>query len=209
MVFAPWMIRNMYWTGKPCPTGCYRNALQWYVRGERSETLRGWEPARCLWSEYMSRNWTGRSPNCSFNAVWHLKWPQGFVGVPEDAIIAKNGQKKIIQYFPFYLWDSLFEVAEFHFPFVGPWGHIYNMLETLALLILYVGCACAAPVFLQKELRYFVVLCVYLIALFSLTDATPRYHMPIIFCYALFASIGYDRCIARIYGAYKHRRTGV
>ncbi|HVW66371.1 MAG TPA: glycosyltransferase family 39 protein [Candidatus Peribacteraceae bacterium] len=197
VVLSPWLIRNMIEVGKPCPTGCYRNALQWYVRGERSQYIRGLEPYRCLWSEYVSRNWTGRSPYCSFNAVWHREWPNGFIGVPQDAVVAREGQRKILAYFPYYLWDSVSEVVEFHLPFVGPWGRIYNVSAAAALFFVYVGCLLALPVLLCTKHRFFLLLAVYFVALFALTDATPRYHMPVIFCYALLGAVGYHRLLTR------------
>lgn len=195
LLLVPWAVRNIAYTGKPCLTGCYREALQWYVRGERAEFIRGLEPYRCLWSEYVSRDWTGRSPYCSFNAAWHKEWPQGFVGVPADQAIAAQGKAKILRYFPYYLWDSVSEVVEFHLPYVGPWGHLYNLLESVAFGLLGIGCLGSLSVLFQRKWLPFVIIIVYSVALFALTDATPRYHMPLIFCYAVLSAIGYHRIL--------------
>ncbi len=194
-VFSPWPLRNMMLIGKPCIVGCYRDALQWYVRGERSEHLRGLEPYRCLWSEYVSRDWTDRSAYCNFNAVWHKKWPEGFTSIPENLAIASAGKAKIRLHFPAYVWDSISEVLEFHLPYVGPWGRTYNMLESVATLFLYLGCLCAIPKLFSRKMLPFSVLAFYFVSLFALTDAIPRYRMPVIFCYAVLSAIGYHRIL--------------
>lgn len=200
IVCAPWVIRNINLQGSPCFTGCYRNVLQWYVRAEQSEQLFGLEPLRCLHAEYISRDWSERSPYCSFNAVWHMKWPEGFVGVPEDAVVARESQHKILANFPNYLWMSLFEIIEFHTPFVGAFGGTtLNLAISLGMLFTYIGCACWL-VFLCIQRRrpsvletLLILIMTYSIALFALTDATPRYLVPLFFCYAVLSGIGFDQ----------------
>lgn len=191
-VVAPWGIRNRQHTDMLCLTGCYRAALQWYVRGEQAQHIRGIEPIKCFWAEYVSRDWTNRSPYCSFNGVWHAKWPDGFKGVPEDAIIAKEGQRKILQYFSHYLWFSLFEIIELHLPYVNGWGRPYNLSAVAVTMLMYIGCVVGAFQVKKKEYLLFVALAGYTIGIFILTDATPRYLLPVIFCYALLSGIGYN-----------------
>jgi len=191
-VVAPWGIRNEAHREMLCLTGCYRAALQWHVRGEQAEHIPiGFEPARCLWAEYVSRDWTGRSDFCSFNGVWHRQWPEGFIGVPEDAVISHDGQKKILAYLPSYLWFSLFEVVELHLPYVNGWGRIYNLLAVLWTAVVYLGCAFSLPFLRRKEYLLFAAFVCYTTALFALTDATPRYLVPILHCYAFLAALGY------------------
>jgi hypothetical protein len=175
-----------------CLTGCYRAALQWHVRGEQAEHIGiNFEPARCLIAEYVTRDWTGRSDYCSFNGVWHRKWPAGFVGVPEDAEITREGQAKILANMPSYLWFSLFEVVELHLPYVNGWGRAYNLSAILWTALVYLGCALSVPFLRRKEYLLFAAFIAYVTALFSLTDATPRYLVPILHCYAFLAVLGY------------------
>lgn len=193
-VVAPWGIRNYSLRGEMCLTGCYRAALQWYVRGEQSETITGLEPFSCLYSEYISRNWDGVDQNCSFNAVWHRKWPTGFTGVPADRDIARAGQHKILQNFPNYLWFSVFEVLELHLPYVNGWGRVYNLFAVFTTSVLYLFCA-AGLIRLRRHLFAFAPLLAFMLyftGVFALTDAIARYLLPIIFCYALLAGIGFD-----------------
>ncbi len=197
---APWVVRNIQLQGSPCFTGCYRNVLQWYVRAEQSEQLFGLEPLRCLHAEYISRDWSERSPYCSFNAVWHMKWPEGFVGVPADAEVTKVSQQKILANFPNYLWISLFEIIEFHIPFVGAFGGTtLNLAISLGMLITYIGCACWLLFLVLHRRRpsvletLLILIMAYSIALFALTDATPRYLVPLFFCYAVLSGIGFDQ----------------
>ncbi len=191
-VIAPWGIRNYVHRDMLCLTGCYRAALQWHVRGEQAEHIPiGSEPAQCLWAEYVSRDWTGRSEFCSFNAVWHAQWPEGFVGVPEDAAVSRAGQAKILAHLPSYLWFSLFEILELHLPYVNGWGRIYNLSAILWTAIVYLGCALSVPLLRRKDYLLFAAFIAYATALFALTDATPRYLVPILHCYAFLAVLGY------------------
>lgn len=200
-VMSVWGVRNYLHTGMTCMTGCYRAALQWYVRGEQAEHIGiGLEPARCLMAEYVTRDWSERSPYCSFNAVWHTKWPEGFVGVPADLQITKDGQAKIMAHLPNYLWFSLFEIVELHVPYVNGWGRVYNVAAMLSTVFLYLGCLFGLrTAFRRPEFLLFAGIILYITGLFILTDATPRYLVPIIFCYALLAGIGYDVLISRIW----------
>lgn len=189
---SPWVIRNEALRGMPCITGCYREALQWYVRGEQAEHIGvGPEPAMCLWAEYVSRDWNGRSPYCSFNAVWHARWPEGFIGVPEDVLATNEGKAKIRAHFGNYLWFSLFEVVELHLPYVNGWGRGYNLLAVLWTAATYVGCILSLPKLRRTEYLLFAAFMLYLTGVYSLTDATPRYLVPILHCYAFLAVLGY------------------
>ncbi len=174
-----------------------RTAIMLYVRGEQAEHIRGFEPFRCLWAEYIARNWEGRSPQCSFNGVMHgLSDSGGLAKGP--AVIASEGKAKIFAYFPHYLWFSVFEILELHVPYVNGWGFAYNALDSLAIALLYLGCLFAIPFFRRKEYVIVLLLIFYCTVIYSLTDATPRYHMPIIFCYCVLAAAGYDALFKRL-----------
>lgn len=200
LMLSLWGARNAAYTGRPCLTGCYRSAVQWYVRGERAETLRGLEPLKCLWSEYVSRDWTGRSPNCSFVAVQHRGWPEGFTEDERSAQLGIQGRHKILRYFPWYLWDSVFEIIELNLPYVNGWGLPYNAAAALATVILDAGTLLALLSFRRiwrRELLPLILPVLYTTGIFILTDATPRYLVPVLFSYCAVAAIGYDRWLRR------------
>ncbi len=196
-----WAARNYSITGQPCLFGCYRSAVQWAVRGEQMMNLRGLEPLRCFYAEYISRDYTGRSPFCNFNAVQHELWPQGLYQDDRDLALAATGKAKIKENFGRYLWYSTIDVVELHIPYVNGWGRIYNISAALSSLILYVGVLLSLPFVLRrKTFLFFIAAMVYTIGVFSLTDATPRYLMPVIFAYAVLAAIGYERVWSRFRG---------
>mgnify|MGYP000919509726 CR=1 FL=1 len=60
-----WSSRTAYYTGEFRPIDIHRAAVMWHVRGQQAEHMYGMEPFRCLWAEYVSREWSGRSPVCS------------------------------------------------------------------------------------------------------------------------------------------------
>ncbi len=196
---ALWMARNYRIEGQLCLAGCYRANQQWAVRGMQAEHLRGFEPFRCLWSEYISRDWTGRSPYCSFNAVQHRLWPEGLHLDARDDAIGAEGKQRIRAHFLNYLWFSFTDMIELHLPYAGSWGRLYNVLTTLGSAVLYLGTLLSLPlIFRHKSFLFLFAALLYVTALFSLTDATPRYLLPVIFVYAAFAAIGYNRLLSRI-----------
>ena len=140
VVLVPWLSRNYLHKGEICFAGCNRAVLQWYVRAEQAEHIRGMEPLHCLIAEYVTRDWEERSDYCSFNRVWHEKWPEGFHGVEADKEVGRESVQKIFEYFPHYLWFSVFEVLEFHIPYVNGWGFLYNVLASIGIFFVYVGC---------------------------------------------------------------------
>jgi hypothetical protein len=200
LVLAPWGIRNMRHTGSLCLTGCNRAAVQWYVRGVQSKEVHGLEPLRCLYSEYISRDWTGRSAYCSFNGVMHVRWPEGFKALPEDRAAGKEGLQMIAANPVNYLWLSLFEVLELHLPYVNGWGFIYNLLSILGMFIVYFGALFSLPVLFARKPFALVLLAViaYHTAVFALTDATPRYLLPVLFCYTALSGVGFSRLFSRM-----------
>lgn len=194
VVLSPWAIRNTVQTGSMCLTGCNRAALQWYVRGVQTRDLHGLEPLRCLYSEYISRHWEGRSDACSFNAVMHRKWPDGFKATPEDARAVADGRQLILAHLPNYVWLTFVEVLELHLPYVNGWGFWYNLLSVISMIVVYIGVLGVFPLFRRPPpfLIVFTSILLYHTAVFALTDATPRYLLPVIFCYAALSGLGYS-----------------
>ena len=195
-----WGMRNVTQVGCFCLNGRYRPAAVWYVRGEQAEHLRGLDPLRCLLAEYVTRDWNGLPPQCSFNAVKNTKWPEGIKHDPAVSAIGREGQRKILHNFMNYLWFSVFEVVELHFPYVNGWGLWYNILAVLGSAVLYLGALLGIPtIFRRRDLLLFFAFIAYVTGVFILTDATPRYLMPVIFCYAVLAALGYDRFLSRLW----------
>ena len=146
----------------------------------------------------------------------NARWPTGFHGTPDDILAGVTGQQKILAHLPNFLWFSVFEVLELHLPYVDGWGRDYNILAAAATVILYIGCLAACVSLMRRRSRWkrdyalLAVILVYTVLVFVLTDATPRYLMPVIFCYAAFAGIGYDRLLTLLsHGEHEHRHPGV
>lgn len=191
-----WGTRNYLHDGRFRLTDSRREFTMWYARAEQAQHVRGLEPYRCLWAEYISRDWSNRSPACSTTGLLHVMWPHGLRG--DEDKIAYDSKQKLVRYFPNYLWYSISEVLELHLPFVNGWGRNYNILEALCTVIVLVGCVLALRSPWQRHYALFLLLILYSTAVFSLTDATPRYHMPTIFCYLFFAAVGYDNFMRRL-----------
>ena len=188
-----WMLRNASYDGRLRIIDNQRSAVMWYVRGEQAEKVHGLEPFRCLWSEYVSRNWTGRSDACSFNGLMHTRWPNGFDLEADYKGVAREAQAKIAAHFGSYAWFSLFEVLELHIPYVGGgWSHAFNLYAIITAMIMYLGCAFAVRSLWKRDMALVTLIIGYNLAVYVLTDATPRYLVPVLVCYAFFAAIGFD-----------------
>lgn len=198
-----WALRNQRVTHEFCLTRCNSTVQIWHVRGIQAEELHGIEPIMCLWAEYVSRDWSNRSFACSFNHVKNMQWPNGVRG-PSDEMkaIGEAGMAKIKAHFLNYLWFSVIDIIELYLPYLG-WGRMYNVLASIGQLILYIGCLAGIVGFIRRKIAwntwYLIPLLImaYTTAVFIVTDATPRYLMPIIFCYCLLAGIGFDWFLKR------------
>lgn len=195
-----WGLRNYSYDGQFRIIDNRRAAVMWYVRGEQAERIRGLEPLWCLWSEYVSRDWTGRSSACSYNGLMHLRWPAGDMSdAASYAATAAEGKAKILQFFPWYLSFSVFEVLELHVPYVGGgWSHSYNVYAAVTQLLLAIGFLLGLLRICDRRLLLLWTLIAYNTGVFIFTDATPRYMLPVFFCYAAIAGIGYDLLLKRL-----------
>ncbi len=190
-----WGIRNASYDGTFRIIDTGRTTTMWYIRGEQAERVRGLEPFRCLWSEYVSRDWTGRSDACSYNGLMHARWPSGTMEPAAERIaITREAQTKVRMHSLSYLNFSLFEILELHLPFVGGgFSRTFNVYAALSALVMYIGFFFGIPRIFAKENLLWTALMAYTTLVFSLTDATPRYLTPVLFCYALLAAVGYVR----------------
>ncbi len=195
-----WGLRNYSYDGQFRIIDSRRAAVMWYVRGEQAERIRGLEPFWCLWSEYISRDWTGRSSACSHNGLMHLRWPADDTSdAASYEATATGGKDKIARFFPWYLWFSVFEILELHVPYVGGgWSHAYNVYAALTQLLLAIGFLLGLVRIRDRRLLLLLVLIAYNTGVFIFTDATPRYMLPVFFCYAAIAGIGYDLLLKRL-----------
>lgn len=193
LFIGAWGLRNVSQFGTFSVAGSFRSVWSIYVRAEQAEHLTGTEPLKCLWAEYISRDWSDQSHACSFNSLIHAKWPDN-VPLGNESEIKDESVSKILSHLPNYLWFSVFEIVELHIPYVGGgWPFVYNALAALGMLILFVGCLLGIRAIWKPEYAFFLLLIFYNTALFILTDATPRYLMPIFFCYAVLSAVGYSR----------------
>ncbi|MEK7137259.1 MAG: hypothetical protein AAB853_03165, partial [Patescibacteria group bacterium] len=195
-VISLWGIRNLLQTGTFQIAGSERSAIVFHVRGEQAKHLRGITPLRCLLAEYITRDWTGLPRECSYNAVMHALEERADYPAERKAI-ARAGAENILRNFPHYLWFSLFEILELHLPFVNGWGFAYNALAALSMVILYGGSLFSLPHIFRREYGIFIAFILYSTLIYTATDATPRYLLPIVFCYSVFAAVGYARLLPR------------
>lgn len=199
LTVSVWGLRNASYDGRFRVIDNRRTAVMWHVRGEQAERIRGLEPLWCLWSEYISRDWNGRSSACSYNGLMHVKWPAGDTSSLESyASTAAEGKAKIRANIHWYLWFSFFEILELHLPFVGGgWSHAFNVYAAFTQLILAVGFLLGLVRIRDRRLLLLFTLIAYNTGVFIFTDATPRYMLPVFFCYAAIAGIGYDLLLKR------------
>ncbi len=202
MIVGGWAIRNAGHGKGLRIVDSTRQGVMWYVRGQQAEKIQGLLPARCLLAEYLTRSWQGLPHECSYNATWHLRWPKGMDAYPEASFLAgaDEGKAKILAH-PFsYAWFSLFEILELHAPFVGGgWSTKFNVYAALTQLIVGIGFLFGIRKMWSSSLRLMTVLLLFNTALFIFTDATPRYLIPVFFCYALLAACGYDTLLKRYF----------
>lgn len=198
-VASPWIIRNSLHGEQAYAESQVRMTYVWHVRGVQSEKLTGLEPLRCLYAEYISRDWTGLSDACSFNSVKNRLIAETNV-TDHAATITHEGQQNIWGHPVSYLWFSFIDTLELHMPFVGGgWSTEYNLLALIGSVFLYIGCLMGLPALRDRRMFLFMSFALYNTAFFALTDATPRYLLPVLFCYALLAAIGYDRSLVRFF----------
>lgn len=201
LLVLSWGLRNYIHDGDFRLIDSYRPTTMWYVRGEQAERVTGMEPFKCLWAEYISRTWVGRSPACNYNSLMHNKWP-GNILHGNEADIASEGRRKILRHFPNYLWFTVTQIIEYHLPNVNGWGFTYNVFAAISTVILYFGCLFSLSTIRRRTFAFLWIILGYSALIYALTDGIPRYMMPVIFCYATLSAVGY----AAIYNRFISRK---
>jgi len=194
LMVAAWGLRNLRSDGQFRLIGSFRTTAMWYARAEQAEHLRRWQPLQCLYAEYVSRDWSGVPLACATNAIIHTRWP-GRIPTGDESTVARESQRRILHSLPHYLWFSLFEIVELHLPFFDGWGRSYNIAALLSTVVLYAGLLLALPILRGKEAVLFLLVIAYGTVVFSLTDAIPRYLVPILPAYAAIAAMGYTHAL--------------
>ena len=188
-----WGFRNFSLDGHFRMTDPNRSTIMTYVRGEQAREMQGLEPLKCLYAEYVSRDFTGLSKSCSFTGIQHRVFPTR--AESNDANYAELGREWIAKH-PFnYAWLSLVSVIEFHFPYVGGggWSFAFNVLIAAWTFLMYLGFLLAMPKIFKAMFLLPWTLVAYDVVIHGLTYGMPRYLVPISFCYAIFAAVGYAR----------------
>lgn len=205
-----WSYRNYSALGHFRVISDRRADVCFFVRGEQAINIHGWEPARCLWAEYVSRDYSTVSSSCNFNTVMHRQWPNGFDLDADYSEYGRIGKARILAHPLSYLQFSFFEIVELHLPYVGGgWSRFFNEYALLTQIILYIGFLFGLQAVRDQRLWMLTLIILYNITLFSLTDAIPRYLPPVLFCYVAIAAIGYDKLLQyfpRLYTHVCHRR---
>lgn len=205
-----WSYRNYSTLGHFRVISDRRAHVCFFVRGEQALNIHGWEPARCLWAEYVSRDYSTVSPSCNFNTVMHRQWPHGFDLDADYTEYGRIGKDRILAHPLSYFQFSLFEVLELHLPYVGGgWSRFFNIYALLTQGILFAGFLCGLLNLRDQRLWIFAIILLYNTLFFSLTDAIPRYLLPVYCCYVAIAAVGYDRLrqsFPRLYARVRHRR---
>lgn len=177
--------------------GCVRGAFAWYVRGEQVQALHGLDPLRCLWAEYVTRDFSGLPEECSFGGVLARRWPDGFVGHEADIRRAAAESRVIIMRHPFSalrLWAAA--VIEYHLPFFAS-GKIYNILTTIMTAFLAFGMLASLPLWRRRDIFFFVIPLLYGTAAFAMLDVVPRYRFPVVFSCVMLAVLGWRHLYLR------------
>lgn len=180
-----WGMRNMALDGTFRIVGPFRHDAMIYGRIEQAKTLTMLQPFQCIWSEYI-HSIPGLPLACSMSALRHVYSEQN---LPAPSSLS------LLSHLPNYLWQSAVNGITFVLPYVGGWGHWYNILAAIEAVILFIGC-----VFARWRLP-FVLPLLYTMAVFCLNESIPRFHMPILFVFCAMAALGYERLFSLI----KHR----
>ena len=86
-----------------------------------------------------------------------------------------------------------------HIPFVGGGiSHYFNIYIAVTGALMYLGMIFGLRSMFDRRFVFLALIILYNVGVFALTDATPRYLVPVLFGYAVFAAIGYDALLSRL-----------
>jgi len=174
-----------------------RAADVWTMRATQVTALSPLDPLRCIISRYFTHRFDAVPANLCrpegqfAYASWFPTCKDEPAGVRS---CIRKARSEIFDHFPTFLWQSLFWIAEYHFPNVNGWGFVYNILTTVSETFVYIGCL---AFFLtirkhwQRSSLLFLTIVFYGTSIFALTQSLPRYRMPTLFCYITLSAIGY------------------
>ena len=179
-----------------------RTASTWAMRAELATIFSPLDPLRCLLSEYITRNTPAHLQGyCHPGRFAHGAWIREFSDTAEGQIALEQEAKRRILKHPLnYAWHTTVNIFTYHLPYVNGWGFLYNVTAALGTVTLYVGIALFLAhirALWKKEYLFFLLLILYPAIIFSLTYPVPRYRTPVLFCYAVFASVGYASWLNR------------
>lgn len=173
--------------------GCERSGLAWHVRGQQVLSLSFLDPPRCLFVEYVTRDLDSIPRSCQFwKEVQYLSDEQ----IPVD-VAGDTGKELVLQYPLLHIWTSMWWFVEYHFPYFNGWGMKYNALAALSTLILLVGCFLSIRTRWTREMWLLAGFALAAALFFAVINVEPRYRMPMLGVYVLFASVGYSSLLER------------
>lgn len=198
LMLSFWGLRNYRVVGEFRVIGSERALATWYGRAEQAKVLRGTEPIRCLYAKYISQNWSDLPRQCSMDTLRHEYIDRVAKGDVMDpvSVLQEN--------FPAYLWESLINAADYQLPYVGFWGSSYNILASVEMLLLGIGCVFSLRKWRSVDL--FLLVWVYGTAFFALNEVVQRFHMPVMVVYAAMSGIGYAELIRVCYDRFHEKR---
>lgn len=190
-----WGLRNWSFTGEFELTAGQRVDGITYMRAQKAAHLAPHEYFTCFYEEYVLRDF--HNPYCLTNPLLHELGANIQSSVTTLERARAEARSLLLQH-PFgFLWGSFAEVLEFHFPFFDG-NTLYNIAALLAYIFLYLGVLFGIRAVRDPQYALFWVLPLYAMLVFALTDATPRYHMPTLFCYIVFSARGYIHLVERL-----------
>lgn len=184
-----WMGRNLSTQGRFEFIGPYHTASLLHTRALQVRTFTLSDPLRCLWNEYITRNLKNQNPYCYVQ----------FVTGGEDAMRStmRDSEGILLRALPMAAWVTLFGVLEFHLPYVGGWGHFYNIAEACVTLLLSIGVLLSLRHIWKPHFAIFLLAMLYNIAISATLLGLPRFRMVTFFTYAVLAAVGYAQMLSR------------
>jgi hypothetical protein len=184
-----WTIRNHSALGRYEFIDPFHSASLLNTRALQVQTFKPGDSLQCLWNEYITRNMKAQKPYCYVQ----------FVKKNDDTTrqTRRENEGILLHALPKFAWVALFGVIEYHLPYVGGWGHFYNIAEALVTLLLSIGVLLSLRHIWKPFFAIFLLAMIYNIAISAVLIGLPRFRMVTFFTYAVLAGVGYGRYIAQ------------